>query len=304
MDQKSQAIRIGATTPMNGKMRMLIFLVVLVGLAGTLYREALLALVVTVLQRHGSSHGLFVPFISGYLIWLRLDNIKQSKAQFALLPGAAMLLAGFLILYLSRNTAGFSLPALSFFLVFSGLVLTFFGGEVFREVRFPLFFLVAMIPLPAPVYAQMAEWMRQATTWGTVALLDLINLPLYREGYDIYLPGMHLVVAHSCSGIRYLLSYSVFGLAYGFRYKQSTASRILVVASTVPLSILGGILRLSVTFSAAYYIDPAMAEHQPHVFLSWTVFTVLLVGAIGADRYFSGRRKGVRCKVQGERYKV
>jgi hypothetical protein len=30
-----------------------------------------------------------------------------------------------------------------------------------------------------------------------------------------------------------------------------------------------------------------MVEHNPHVMLSWTVFTVLLVAVIGADRYFS-----------------
>jgi exosortase len=278
-------------------MRMLIFLALLVGLAGTLYREALLALAVAVLHRHGSSHGLFVPFISGYLIWLWLEDLKRLRPAFGLLPGGAMILVGLLVLYFSRSTAGLALPALSFLLVAAGLVLTLFGGALFKAVRFPLIFLAAMIPLPEPVYAQMAEWMRQATTWGTVALLDLIDLPLHREGYDIYLPGMHLYVAHACSGIRYLLSYSVFGLAYGFRYKRSTKSRILVVAATLPLSVLAGVLRLSVTFAAAYYIHPSMANHRPHVILSWTVFAVLLLLAIGADRWFSGvrnRGSGIR----------
>jgi len=275
---------------MNGRLRVLIFLLVLAGLAATLYRESLSAMTVSVLHRQNSSHGLFVPFISGYLVWLRLDNLKKLKPQFGLLPAGAMLLAGFIVLYLSRNAAGFFLSTLSFFLVSGGLALALFGGEVFREVGFPLLFLAAMIPLPETVYSQMAEWMRQATTWGAVGLLDLVDLPLYREGYDIYLPGMHLHVAHGCSGIRYLLSYFVFGIAYAFRFKQTTRSRILVVAATVPLAVLAGVFRLSFTFAGAYYINPYLAEHRPHVVISWSVFMVLLVAAIGADRYFSGVR--------------
>jgi len=33
-----------------------------------------------------------------------------------------------------------------------------------------------------------------------------------------------------------------------------------------------------------------MVEHGPHVVLSWTVFTVLLVGVIVVDQYVSGFR--------------
>jgi exosortase/archaeosortase family protein len=97
-----------------------------------------------------------------------------------------------------------------------------------------------------------------------------------------------LYVAHSCSGIRYLLSYFVFGIAlYAFRYKHSSKARLLVVVATVPLAVTGGVLRLWIIFTSAYYIGPVMAEHRPHVLSSWSVFTVLLVAAIGVDRLLS-----------------
>jgi exosortase/archaeosortase family protein len=96
-----------------------------------------------------------------------------------------------------------------------------------------------------------------------------------------------LYVAHGCSGIRYLLSYFVFGIVYAFRYKHSSKARLLVVAATIPLSIAGGVVRLWIIFATAYYIGPVMTDDRPHVLLSWSVFTVLLVAAIAADRYFS-----------------
>jgi hypothetical protein len=63
------------------------------------------------------------------------------------------------------------------------------------------------------------------------------------------------------------------------------------VMGAVPLSIAGGVLRLGVIFSSAYYIGPIMAEHRPHVVLSWTVFTVLLVGVISVDQYLSRKKR-------------
>jgi len=82
----------------------------------------------------------------------------------------------------------------------------------------------------------------------------------------------------------------VFGIAYAFRYKHSSKARLLVVVAIVPLAVTGGVLRLWIIFTSAYYIGPVMAEHRPHVLLSWSVLTVLLVAAIGVDRYVSRSR--------------
>ena len=287
MEQKSDTIPAVNTESLGSKGRLLIFLSVLFVLGVTIYQESLTALAVAVLQRNDSSHGLFVPFISGYLIWLRLDRIKGLAPKFAIIPGAVLIGVGFILLGLSRNSEGIGFPILSFLLITAGLIMMLFGSQVFKEVIFPLFFLAAMIPLPESVYNQIAEWMRQAATWGALVLMKPMGIPLYRDGYDILLPNSHLYVDYACSGIRYLLSYLVFGVAYAFRFKRSFTGRALVVMFALPLSIAGGVLRLSVIFSTAYFIGPIMLEHRPHVMLSWTVFTVLLIGVIAVDRYLS-----------------
>jgi exosortase len=282
------------------KSRLLIFLAILVAFGVTIHGKPLYALAVAVIQRNDSSHGLFVPFISAYLIWLKLDKIKRMTPQVALLPGGAMMAAGIVLFVVGQKGEEIGLPVLSFLFIAAGLILMIFGKEVFKEVGFPLFFLGAMIPLPEAVYSQISEWMRQATTWGSVSIVKLLGIPLHREGFDIHLPNIHLYVGHGCSGVRYLLSYLVFGVAYAFRFKKSIKGRALVVMGAVPLSIAGGVLRLGVIFSTAYYIGPIMVEHRPHVVLSWTVFTVLLVGVILVDRYLSG----VRDKEKGKRKEI
>ena len=290
MKAKSDTIAGGFIASLSWRGRVLIFLAVLIGLGVTIYGKSLYALSAAVLQRQGSSHGLFVPFISAYLIWLKLDKIKEVTPQVALLPGGAMAAAGVVLFVLGRSGSGFSLPVLSFLLIAGGLILVLFGTEVFKQVSFPVFFLAAMIPLHQGVDKWIADWMAQTSTWGAVMLVRPMGVPLFREGLDIYLPDTHLYIAHGCSGIRYLLSYLVFGLAYAFCFKQSTTARALVVMGALPLSIIGGMLRLSIIFTSAYYIGPIMVEHRPHVLLSWSVFTFLLVVVIAIDRYVSKKK--------------
>ena len=269
------------------KGRLVILTVALLGLSFFLYQDVLRQLISSVLNREGSSHGLFVPFLSGYFFWLKREKLRDLDSDFALLPGGALVAGSYLLLYLSRGSAGVSLAALSFLLLVAGLVLVLFGMQVFKELSFPLLFLITMIPLSETTYAQLAEWMRAATTAGSVWLSQLMQLPIFRDGYSIQLPNANLFVAMSCSGIRYLLSFFVFSLAYAFLCKRGIRSRILVVVASLPISLAAGVLRLTSIYLSIYFIGAFMAGKREHILVSWIVFGVVLVVAIGADQYFS-----------------
>jgi exosortase len=229
-----------------------------------------------------------VPFISGYLVWLKFDKIKKLESRFAPLPGIMMMGAGLLLLLLLGEDTELFLPALSFLLVAAGLIVGLFGKDVFKELRFPLFFLITISPMPKPLYLQLSEGMRMATTSLSVWVLQLIHFPIYREGYSIYLPNMKLLVVHSCSGIRHLIPYFVFGLAYAFVCKKTMKARIMVVLASIPMSITGGVLRQSLVFLSAHYIGSFMAG-RPHVVMGWSVFMTVLVASIWMDRRISMR---------------
>ncbi len=287
MKNSSEAIRRGVIPSLNGRARLLFLLAALVGLGVFVYGGALSDLFFSVLQREGSSHGLFVPFISGYFLWLRRKRIREADLDFSFLPGAAMVVAGIVMLLLSRSSTEVALPALSFLLVGSGLVMAFLGMRVFKAVCFPLLFLATMVPVPRPLYDQIGAWMQAANTAGSVWFMQLFQLPIYREGFNIYLPNINLFVDASCSGIRYLLSFFVFSIAYAFLWKRSVKARTMVVLASFPMAFVGGVLRLSSIYVACYFIGPFMAGHWPHVLLSWLVFLAVLAGAIGLDQSIS-----------------
>ena len=178
-------------------MRVFVVLAVLTVLGLFVYREALSDLIASVLHRQGSSHGILVPFISGYLVWLRLEKIREATPKLALVPGTVIVGVGLLLFFLTNDSAQVALPAFSFLLVGCGLVLGLFGKNVFKELGFPLFFLVTMIPLPKPFYTQTAEWMRETISSGSVGMLQLFYFPIFRECISVSIPNMNFHVVES-----------------------------------------------------------------------------------------------------------
>jgi exosortase len=277
----------GKALSFGWKVRLLTLGALLAALGTFVYAATLGGLALSILHREGSSHGLFVPFISAWFCWRQRERLRQTEVGFSPVPGILLIGAGFVLLFLAQGRGELALSVLSFLTVTCGLVVLILGTGVFRVVSFPLLFLVAMIPLPEAIYDAIGEWVRAATTTGSVRLMQAIQLPAYREGYTIQLPNAKVFVAMSCSGIRYLLSYIVFSLPYAFLVKKSIKARIFVIAVSVPVAIIAGVLRLSSIYLAVYFIGPSMAAHRPHIILSWSVFVGVLGLVISGDRYFS-----------------
>jgi len=75
MKEKTETIAGINNASLGLKGRWLIFFSIFIGLGVTIYEKPLYALGAAVLHRYGSSHGLFVSFISAYLVGLKLDKI-------------------------------------------------------------------------------------------------------------------------------------------------------------------------------------------------------------------------------------
>jgi exosortase len=292
VEQKT-SLDVGKNILSRWMVRLLFFFLVLSGLGVFVFASSLHTVITAVTQRNDSSHGVFVPFLSAYFLWIRFHTLKGLKPEVALLPAGILFIAGILLFYLGSATI-FSLffSVLSYLFFAGALILLLFGTSVFRATAFPLFFLATMIPLPPDIYNHIAEWMRQANTLAAVAVTKAFGVPLFREDFYIHLPEVNLFVSDGCSGIRYLLSYFTFSLVYAFLFKQGIIVRLLVVLGSIPLALIGGITRLSVIFLAAHYISPVMAEDRPHIILSWAVFFFWLVMAVVVDQFLSRDRGG------------
>ena len=269
------------------RLGLLLFWILLAGLF--LYNSAVVSLISAVIHREGSSHGIFIPFLSGFFLWMKRGAIREIAPRYDYLGIPLVGVGAFFPIF---NIGTYHIQFLSFIVLIAGLIIIHFGRKFFKEISFPLLFLITMIPLPENIYSPLAIYTRDITFGGSSWVISFFGIPFWKEGLLIHLPDIVLKVNRGCSGIRYLISFFVFGLAYGYLYRRSTLSQLSIIALTIPISLAASIFRLTAIFLLTYFISPRMAEHWPHIFISWSVFFAVLVLSIASDRFVQTRHMG------------
>jgi len=265
-----------------------LLVIILSALAGLLFfREAIFTVLEYAFSRGDSSHSVFVPFITAYFLWIVKDRIKNTAIEYSwagiplLIACLALPLTGF---------GNFQVQFIAFIGFICGLVLALLGKAMLKILAFPILFLITMTPLPPDLYDGLANFSRTIAFGGSLKIISWLGIPHMRIGWDIELPNALLRVAISCSGIRYLISFVVFGLAYAYLFRTSPIGKVLTVLATIPISLLASVGRLTIIFVMTYYISPYWSQRYPHIVLSWFVFFTVLFSSIFIDQWVQKKR--------------
>jgi exosortase len=241
-----------------------------------LYAPVLKGLVLQWWSDPDYSHGFFVPLFSGYILWRQRERwmkteIKPSNFGLLVILGAiGLLLVGSLgaELFTSR---------LSLLVLLVGLILFLSGWDFLRAVSFPLCFLVFMIPLPQILYNQITFPLQLlASRFGTF-WLELVHVPVLRDGNILVLSNYSLEVVEACSGIRSLMNLISLAVIYGYLLERRLWVRILLVALMVPSAIVSNAIRIMGAGVMAHRFGAAAAEGFLHKFSGWAIFVVSLL---------------------------
>ena len=273
-----------SNNPSNTLRLALLALIVIV--VATLFSSSLARLAYAVMNREGSSHGIFVPFLSAFFIWIKRDSLINTEMKYDLL-GIPVMLAG--LLFPIFGIGPYNLQLLAFIIFLSGSVIFLLGWKFFKEISFPLLFLITLIPIPDNLYSSLAESTRVISFGGARGILSILGIPFTREGNIICLHNATLEVAEGCSGIRYLVSYFVFSLAYAWLFRKAFWSRLAVVLSSILISLMASVGRLTFIFILTHLFGPQMSETWPHIIISWSVFFIVLIVSISLDQHFQKR---------------
>ena len=248
---------------------------VMLALVGVVYRGVLLDLATDWWKDPNFSHGFFVPAFSLFLLWQKrgeLAKIEPRPSWF----GSIVVAGSLVVMIVGMLGAEFFLPRFSFVVLLGGLVINFYGWRAFRAVLFPWAVLFLMIPIPAIIFNQVTFPLQLMASRLATALLQLLGVPVLREGNVIQLPVMSLEVAEACSGIRSLVSLTTLAVIYGYFIEDRTSRRVLLMLFAVPIAVIANALRVMGTGLAAQYWDPSKAEGFFHEFSGWIIFIVSL----------------------------
>jgi exosortase len=267
------------------------YLIGLLPLLGVLYSGIVPDMVQQWSNDENYSHGFLVPLISAFFIYQRWDDLRDTPAEPSNL--GLLVIAGALgLLTLGYVGTEYFSMRVSLVGVLAGLVLYFFGFQVFTKLSLPLGFLVLMVPIPYIIYDAAAFPLKLFVTEFSVAALKLMGVVVWHEGNIIMFTNTVLEVADACSGLRSIMSLLALGVAFAFLTQKSMVKRWLIIFATLPIAVLTNAMRVIVTGFLAQYWGAQVAEGFFHDFAGFAVFFVamILLLAFGGFLSLFGRK--------------
>src|SRR6478672_11962904 len=221
--------------------------------------------------RHSEVHSyvLLIPFVTAYLIYIRWKHLSRELSSswgYALLSvaaGTGALLASLHFTELGQNDY-MTLIALSFVCFVIAGIFLFLGSKWARSATFPLFFLAFMIPLPEAAVDFLENASKEASAEVANWLFLISGTPALRTGTLFQLPGISIIVAKECSGIRSSLVLVITSLLAANMFLRTTWRRALLVGAVIPLGLLRNGLRILVISLLCVHIGPEMINSVIH----------------------------------------
>jgi exosortase len=249
---------------------------VLLSLLVLLYASVLRLLIFQWWTDPNYGHGFFVPLFSGYILWQQRERWMNSEIKPSNF-GILVMLGAVGLLFIGSLGAELFTSRFSLLVLIVGIILFLAGWKMLRAVAFPLAFLIFMIPIPVIIYNQITFPLqliasRLATFW-----LEVVQVPVLRDGNVLVLSNLSLEVAEACSGIRSLMSLIALAVAYGHLAEPRRWVRYALVLLMVPSAIVTNAMRIVGAGVLAHRFGPQAAEGFLHQFSGWMVFLGTLV---------------------------
>ena len=244
---------------------------VIAGLVSALYGPVLLQMVVQWWRDPDYSHGFVVPIFVGYVLYLSRHALRQVAIEPNNL-GFVLMLASIGLLLVGTLGAELFVSRSSLLFLLAGMILFLAGWKLLRALAFPLIFLGLMIPLPALVYNQITFPLQLLASRLASNCIEMLGIPVLREGNVLVLPNYSLEVVEACSGIRSLMSLIALAAAYGYFVERRLWARITLVAMMLPIAVASNGLRVVGAAVLTYFWGPHSAEGFFHLFQGWLIF--------------------------------
>jgi exosortase A len=225
---------------------------------------------------------LVLPF-AGYFIWQQRAGLLSESPRPSLL-GSMAALACVLLVLVGRAAHIEVIQHIGVFALLPSVVLAVFGWKVVWQIWFPLLFMLFAIPIGE----ELVPTLQNVTADISLFFLQLINIPIFRDGLYIMVPNGSFVVAEACSGISFFIACIMIGTAYAYMNFISRFRAVLFVAFAVVLPIIAngirvfGIIYIGHSSNMQYAVG---ADHLIYggVFFAFVVILLLIVGHLMSD---------------------
>jgi exosortase B len=231
------------------------------------------------------SHGPIILSISLWLLWTRWNetaDLESYKPAPALASVCFLIAGGLYIPGRALDIIYFETGA--FVWALTGIVLMSGGIGLVNKLKFPLIFMLFMVPLPNSLVGPITGAMKLAVSTVTVRILSWAELPVAQNGVVIYLGHYQLLVADACAGIRTLFMLEALGILYlNLVHHHSMLRNIALPILIIPISFTANVVRVIVLSLITYYWGNAAGQGFLHGFAGMVLFAAGLFMMLGTD---------------------
>ena len=216
-------------------------------------------------------HGVLILPIVLWLIHRKKHELVHVEAQpsfFALfLVGLASFFWFISVLSYINVIEQFAL-----FTLFVVLTWAFFGRKIVLSLKFPLAFLFLSIPIGD----FLVPYLQFITADISVFMIQVLGIPVFRDGMYIQIPNGNFLVAEACSGIRFLISTVTIGVLYSYLNFSKLYKQVLFVLLCCVVAIIGNGLRAFLMILIGHLSNMQAAVGFDHFVYGGVFFVIIL----------------------------
>ncbi len=231
------------------------------------------------------SHGFLALLISGYFIWQSrtdLYQIKQPTSWWMLLVITG---AGF-IWWLASLANVQLVQMFSLILLVSSAIFYLYGWGTLWKLRVPLLSLILVLPVWNFLQIPLQEISSSVTFIG----LDLLGIPVLREGFRFTVPGGQFLIEEACSGLGFFLSSCLLGLLYIHINNVQGPRAVFFLLFAVALSLVSNWIRILTIMVVGNYTQMEHIIVQDHLTFGWILYSVMLIPFFLVGHFFSNQQ--------------
>jgi exosortase len=220
------------------------------------------------------THAFFTVPIILYMAWLKKETLVEGEGWKK--TGLIWMVIATVLYVVSLQLQVPSFIAMSMVLMVSGAVLYLSGFHALLEMLIPLLLLILLIPVPDQLLSMLTSSLQFKVSQASEVVLELLNVPLFREGNVLHTPEKTFQVVEACSGIRSLMSLITLSLIFGYFSLKNNRSRAILLVLSIPVAVLVNIVRVIALVLAYHYFRLDLSSGSEHTIMGLVLFGIAL----------------------------
>jgi exosortase B len=233
------------------------------------------------------AYGPLILIVCCWMLWRDrdqlLNTVEPERAS-----AWAWLVFGLVLFIVGRSQGIYIFELGSLSLVLAGALVVVSGPKSLRLARFPLLFMLFMLPLPNPLVDAVTGPLKQIVSVFAQTILYHAGYPIARSGVLLMIDQYQLLVADACSGLHSMFSLTALGVLYmHMQGKREWWRNAILLSCILPIAFFANVVRVMVLVLITYYFGDAAGQGFAHGFAGMVLFMVALLMLTGLDRIVS-----------------